>query len=162
MGYLRNLVRKILSEIFDSHELPQEYAENNGIFTFKNNDIEYYVRFEPFQKVGMLMVPDEEVLNKINSSENKYMIDFGVVDNNMLSYNVRTNRNNPIEIIKYVAGITLKFIEDNNVDVLSYVPNSDIRDKMFNKLVANFAQDFTRYRAKENPSYNVFLIKNTP
>lgn len=36
MGILRNLVRNILFEIFDSHKLPQEYIENNRVFTQKN------------------------------------------------------------------------------------------------------------------------------
>jgi len=158
VSYFRNIVRLILSEIFDSHELPNGYTENNGLFTFKNNDVEYYVRFETFSEVGKLMVPDDKILQKINNLNNKYIIDFGVIENESLNYNVKTNRNNPIEIIKYVSGIILKFVEGDDVDVLSYIPNSDTRDKMFNKLVDNFAQDFMRYRAKENSSYNVFLI----
>jgi len=153
------IIRDTLEEIFDSFSIPDGLKEDNGLFTFTYNNIEYYVNITPFNLTTEYMVGDKKILNIINNANKKYIIDFGIIENGIRTYNVKTNFGNPIEIIRFIAGIILKFIEDNNVEVISYVPNSSVRDKMFDKMVNNFALDkFIRYRMKEITDYNIFLI----
>jgi hypothetical protein len=143
------LIRDTLNEIFDSYSLPNGLKEDNGSFTFIYNNIEYYVDLTPFVTTSDYMIEDVGILNIINSAPKKYIIDFGIIENNKKSYNVKTNSGKPIEIIKFVIGIILKLLEEHEVDVLSYVPNSKIRDRMFDEIVKNFALNkFVRYRKK--------------
>ena len=156
---VRNIIRKFINEIFDSHKLPDNYTEQNGVYYFENDGFKYYVKFEPFSTVGKYMVTDEKLFKVINESVNKFVVDFGIIENGEMKYNVKTNSNNPISLIKLVIGIIIKFCKENNVDVLSYVPNSDERDIVFNKALEKLLpNEYFRYRAKEMQAYNVFII----
>lgn len=159
MKKIKNIVRKALIEIFDTHKLPDGLTENDGLFTFTYDGIEYYVEMIPFKITTEYMVSDKHILDIINGADRKFVVDFGIIESGKRIYHVKTNSGKPIEIMSFISGIVLKFIEENEVEVVSYVPNSSIRDKIFNKMVNNFALDkFIRYRTKEIPDYNIFLI----
>jgi len=159
MNSIRKIIREFLNEIFDSFKLPDSYKKENNIFYFQFNDLDYYVQFTPFSNAGEIMVSDEEILNIINNATNKFVIDFGIVQNGELNFSVNPKSSYGIELLRLVGGIILKFCQDKNVEVLSYVPNSERKNKLFN--IISQSQEFgnyVRYRRKEKQSYSVFFI----
>lgn len=156
---IKKIIRAVLMEVMDSTTLPPDYRENNGRATFTLGLLEYWVKFTPFEKATPMMVEDEKILQIINNANNKYIVDFGIVQNDQDVYNVKTNANNIIQVMRFVNGVILKFVNDHSVNVLTYVPNSEERDRVFKMAVKNLlTNDFTYYRAKEHFLRNVFLI----
>lgn len=159
MRKVRNIIRKYLNEIFDSFKLPDEYTEEDDVFYFKFKNLTYYVRFTPFYKASKIMVEDEKILNIINNVENKFVVDFGIMNNGRFEYFIKAKTSHGIELLRFVGGIILKFCEEKNVNVLSYVPNSETNDKLFNLMSKNpTLNNYFRYRKKELQPYSVFLI----
>ena len=159
MNYIRYLIRKILNETFDTFKLPNEYSEENNVFYFKFENLTYYVRFTPFYKVSKIMVDDEKILNVINNVENKFVVDFGIMNSGRFEYFIKAKTSHGIELLRFIGGIILKFCEEKPVNVLSYVPNSETNDKLFNLMLKNpTLNNYSRYRKKKLQPYNVFLI----
>ena len=161
---LKKFIANILNEIFDTLKEPENLTEiRSGLYKFTFKDIDYGIEFISFADIGDMMVPDKTIKEKIINAKNKYIFSFGLMDDNNVIDNVKTNFYNSIDILNFIIFITKKFVENNNVEVLSYTPTSSGRLKVYKLIYEKLFKDyFTYYSAKDGAvGYNVFLISKS-
>ena len=157
---IKNIIKEIVNEVMDSTAIPDNYEKNGNLITFVLGDFTYWVRFTPFQVATNIFVHDINILNIINNAKRKYIVAFGIINEKGEEvYNLSTNANNSIEVMKFVNGIILEFVQDEQVEILTYIPNSAKRDRVFKLIAKNILSNyFEYYKAKNIPDYNAYLI----
>jgi len=164
MKFVREIIQEIITEIFDTIELPDgieiiKSSQNLTIYKFVFNNIIYGVGFGKITNTDGMIINDNKIKDLISSLE-KYSVNFGTLDkNNQISDDIETNEYKAIKIISFVGAIIREFIKNNKVDVISYFAK-DTRDDVYKYIYKKYLKnDFFYYTAKESPFYDRIFIK---
>lgn len=162
MNNIRKVIRKLINEIFDNINLPEDLVEEGeNRYVFKLGNYKYWIKFEEFKKTSLNSISDESVLKKINSSDNKYFVNFGVVINGRNDSEIDTNEGDVIKVLVSIAGIIDFFIKKNNVKVLTFFPISEKRKRVYLKVAENLKNDnFRILNYYKSYNSNIFLVLN--
>lgn len=165
---LRNIVKKVINEIFDNLELPEglELIKKEGVFLykFKTSKNNYCVLFEIYNSFSKntpsqlaALTKDDKINDLIISHNNAFYLNWGLCDNK--SYvpfdDVNTNSKEELYVFNSVFAIINKFFKENSPNIVFYRAIDKrklIYDKMFNKM------NMSNYEIIYGAS-NTFIIK---
>lgn len=162
MNIIRNIIRDVVTELFDNVQnidYIQEKINDDYFCKFKIENVEYVVIFRLFKDIARMYAKDEKVRNVIESTKEKYYMDFGTFIDGNIDVKSETNLHNTSKVINAVSFIIWDFIIKNNIDIVAYFAES--RRKKIYKYIFNkyLDKDFILYAQKiESDVIPVFYI----
>lgn len=165
MKRIRNIIRKILAEIIDTPEIPQNIIRGKNSYSFICEHENYGVIFQDFSKNKSISIGlnNKKVKNAIKKSKKTFQVDFGLLDKNRkLDAEKNTKFFKHIDILNGITAIIREFIIENQVEVLTYLAEKKRRNIYKNIFMKFLKDDFYYFEKNEmtNNKYEVFFIKN--
>jgi hypothetical protein len=165
---LKNIIKKIINEVFDNLKLPKDLELTKGegmfIYKFKTNKSNYCVLFKVYNTFSKdtssqlaALTKDEEINDILIKNNDALFLSWGTCNNDSfdISDNVNTNLNEEIYVFNSVFAIVKNFIKEKSPNIIFYQAIKKRRliyDKMHDKMnISNYE--------KIHGILNTFLIK---